>query len=172
MLLASISWSAISHSSVTEDYLLSFILLGVMFYVIGQFFVDRLRPEVAPQDFHPTRLWKTPHTTTTGGLWLRIGFSSLLNLAIYTALASVLVLTTTAQPAFMALLGALFLLRIPHLYWSMRGRYERVTNSMSESRNVLRYRGDSRMDRRTRWLLPIGMAALGSAVAAIGMLLG
>ena len=113
-----------------------------------------------------------PHTTTTGGLWLRVGFSTLLNLAIYTALASALVFLTTAQPAFMALLGALFLIRIPHLYWSMRGRYESVADSRSESRNVLRYRGDSRMDRRTRWLLPIGMAALGSAVAAIGTLLG
>ena len=55
VLLASISWSTIFHSAVTGDYLLSFILLGMMFYVLGQFFVDRLRPEVAPHDFHSSR---------------------------------------------------------------------------------------------------------------------
>ncbi len=68
VLLASISWSTISHSAVTGDYLLSFILLGMMFYVVGQFFVDRLRPEVAPHDFHDTRLWKTPHKDNDGGI--------------------------------------------------------------------------------------------------------
>ncbi|MCY4652309.1 MAG: hypothetical protein OXC95_04005 [Dehalococcoidia bacterium] len=169
VLLASISWSTISHSAVTGDYLLSFILLGMMFYVVGQFFVDRLRPEVAPHDFHDTLPWKTPHRTTMGGLWLRVGFNTLLNIAIYTALAFALILLTTARPAFMVLLGTLFVIRIPHLYWSMRGRYDSVTDSESA---VLQYRGGSQTDRRTRWLLPIGMAGLGSAVAAIGMLLG
>ncbi len=169
VLLASISWSTISHSAVTGDYLLSFILMGMMFYVVGQFFVDRLRPEVAPQDFHDTRLWNTPYTTTTGGLWLRVGFNTLLNVAIYTALAFALILLTTARPAFMVLLGTLFVIRIPHLYWSMRGRYDSVADSESA---VLQYRGGSQMDRRTRWLLPVGMAGLGSGIAAIGMLLG
>ncbi len=169
VLLASISWSTISHSAVTGDYLLSLLLLGMMFYVVGQFFVDRLRPEVAPQDFHDIRPWKTPYTTTTGGLWLRVGFNTLLNIAIYAALAFALILLTTARPAFMLLLGMLFLIRVPHLYWSMRGRYENVADSESA---VLQYRGGSRMDRRTRWLVPIGMAGLGSGVAAIGMLLG
>ena len=172
VILAAVSWSTISHSAVTGDYLLSLLLLGMMFYVVGQFFVDRLRPEDAPHDFHPTRIWKLPHTTTTGGLRLRVGFSALLNVAVYTALASVLVLTTTARPAFMALLGTLFLIRIPHLYWSMRGRYESVTDSGSKSRSALQYRGGSRTDRRTRWLVPIGMAGLGSGIAAIGMILG
>ena len=169
VLLASISWSTISHSAVTGDYLLSFILLAMMFYVVGQFFVDRLRPEVAPQDFHATRPWKTPHTTTMRGLWLRVGFNTLLNIAIYTALAFALVLLTTARPAFMVLLGTLFVIRMPHLYWSMRGRYDSVTDSEGA---VLQYRGGSQMDRRTRWLLPVGMAGLGSGIAAIGMILG
>ncbi len=35
VLLSSISWSTISHSAVTGDYLLSFILVGMMFYVVG-----------------------------------------------------------------------------------------------------------------------------------------
>ena len=169
VLLASISWSTISHSAVTGDYLLSFILLGMMFYVVGQFFVDRLRPEVVPQDFHATRPWKTPYTTTTGGLWIRVGFNALLNVAIYTGLASLLVLLTTARPAFMVLLGTLFVIRVPHHYWSMRGRYDSVADPESA---VLQYRGGSEMDRRTRWLLPMGMAGLGASIAAIGMLLG
>ena len=168
-LLALISWSTISHSAVTGDYALSLLLMGMMFCIVGQFFVDRLRPEVAPKDFHSTRLWKMPHTTNTGGLWLRVGFNTLLNIAFYTALAFALVLFTTAQPLFMVLLGALFLLRMPHLYWSMRGRYESVVDSESA---VLRYRGGSRTNRRIRWLVPVGMAGLGSGIAAIGMLLG
>ena len=168
VLLASISWSTISHSAVTGDYLLSFILLGMMFYVVGQFFVDRLRPEVALKDFHANRLWKTPYTTTMVGLWLRVGFNTLLNLATYTVLAFALVLLTTARPAFMVMLGTLFVIRIPHLYWSMRGRYESVADSEDISRNVLQYRGGSRVDQKTRWIVPMGMAGLGSGIAAIG----
>ena len=61
-LLALISWSTISHSAVTGDYALSLLLMVMMFCIVGQFFVDRLRPEVAPKDFHSTRLWKMPHT--------------------------------------------------------------------------------------------------------------
>ncbi len=173
VLLSSISWSTISHSAVTGDYVLSFILLGMMFYVVGQFCVDRWRPEVGPQDFHATRLWRIPQTTTPGGLWLRVGFNTLVSIGVYSALASLLVLATTAQPAFMVLLGTLFLLRMPHLYWSMRGQYERVSvaNSMNASRNVLTYKGGSQMDRKDRWLIPIGMAILGAILAGAGMFL-
>ena len=61
-------------------------------------------------------------------MWFRVGFNTLLNIAIYIALASALILLTTARPAFMVLLGALFLVRVPHLYWSIRGRYDSVAN--------------------------------------------
>ena len=173
VLLSSISWSTISHSAVTGDYVLSFILLGMMFYVVGQFCVDRWRPEDGPQDFHPTRLWKIPQTTTPGGLWLRVWFNTLLSIGVYSALASLLVLATTAQPPFMVLLGTLFLLRMPHMYWSMRGRYERVSvgSSTNPSRGVLTYRGGSQIDRRARWVIPIGMAILGAVLAGAGMFL-
>ena len=40
-ILASITWSTIGHWAVTGDYILSAILLGMMFFIIGQFFVDR-----------------------------------------------------------------------------------------------------------------------------------
>ena len=172
MLLSSITWSTISHSAVTGDYVLSFILLGMMFYVVGQFCVDRWRPEDGPQDFHPSKLWKIPQTTTLGGLWLRVGFLTILSTGAYAILAWVLVLTTTARPAFMMLLGVLFLLRMPHLYWGMRGRYEQVTvtDSMNSSRHVLMYRGGSQMDRKARWLIPMGMAGVGSVLAGVGMI--
>ena len=166
VLLSAISWSTISHSAVTGDYVLSFILLSMMFYVLGQFCVDRWCPEAGPQDFHATRLWKLPQTTTLRGLWLRVGFNTLLSIGVYSAIASLLVLTTTAQPAFMVLLGTLFLLRIPHLYWSMRGRYEQVSVN---SRNVLAYGGGSQMGRRARWVIPIGMAFVGAVLAGAGM---
>ena len=172
VLLSSITWSTLSHSAVTGDYLLSVILLGMMFYVAGTFFVDRWRPEVGRQDFHATKPWKIPNKTTRSGLWLRVAFSTAANIAAYTLLASLLVLTTTARPAFLVLLGALFLLRIPHLYWSMRGRYELV-NSVDEvgtSQAILRFSGGSQMNRRARWLVPVGMACAGAGIAAIGFL--
>ena len=157
----------------TGDYVLSFILIGMMFYVVGNFFVDRWRPADSPQDLHPTKLWKIPQTTTPGGLWLRVVFNTLVSIVIYSALASLLVLATTAHPAFMVLLGALFLLRMPHLYWSMHGRYDKVsvTHSMNATRNVLTYRGGSQIDRRARWLIPIGMAIVGAILAGAGMIL-
>ena len=139
-----------------------------MFYVVGQFFVDRLRPEVAPHDFHATRLWKIPHTTTTGGLWLRVGFNTLLNIAIYTTLAFTLIFLTTAQPAFMVLLGTLFPLRMPHLYWSTRSRYEEGREGEGTE---LRYKGGSALNRRTTWLTPTLMAGVGIILATLGMLL-
>ena len=173
VLLSSISWSTVSHSAVTGDYLLSLILLGMMFYVFGQFCVDQWRPEYGPQDFHADKLWKMPQTTTAGGLWLRVGFSTLFSLGVYSGLACLLVLATTAEPAFMVLLGTLFLLRMPHMYWSLRGRYERVsvTNSTNAARNVLTYSGGSRMNRKARWLIPTGMAIVGATLAGAGMLL-
>ena len=173
VLLSFITWGTLSHSAVTGDYALSFILLAMMFYVAGQFCVDRWRPEAGPRDFHPTKLWKVPQTTTSTGLWKRVGFNTLGNLAIYAVLSSLLVLTTTAQSAFMVLLGSLFLLRIPYLYWSMRGHYEEVAveGKASCSKGVLQYRGGSWVDRRARWLLPLGMVAVGASLATAGALM-
>ena len=172
VLLSSITWSALSHSAVTGDYLLAIILLGMMFYVAGKFFVDRWRPADGDQDFHATKLWKIPNETTRGGLWLRVAFSTAANIAVYTLLASLLVMTTTARPAFMVLLGALFLLRMPHLYWSMRGRYKQVRpfDGVGAPQPTLGYAGGSQMDRRARWLVPMGMACAGAGIAAIGFL--
>ncbi len=93
-------------------------------------------------DFHPTRLWKTPRETTRSGLWLRVGFRTLAGIAIYSGLAAILVLITTARPAFMILLGTLFVLRVPHLYWSMRGRYD-VARGEGGHVSTLRYRDSS-----------------------------
>ena len=166
--LASISWSTMEHSAVTGDYILSVILLGMMFFIIGQFFVDRWRPEYSDSDFHPTRLWKTPRETTRPGLWLRVGFRTLAGVAVFSALAALLVLLTTARPAFMVLLGALFLLRIPHLYWSMRSRYEETRDGEGAE---LRYRGGSELSRRTIWLAPTLMAGAGAVLASVGALL-
>ena len=162
-ILASITWSAVEHSQVTGDYILSVILLGMMFFIVGQFFVDRWRPEYGSGDFHATRLWKT----TRRGLWLRVGFRTLVWLAAFSAAAAILVLTTTARPAFMALLGSLFALRVPHLYWSMRGRYEEAENG-----SELRYAGGSALNRRTTWLTPALMAGAGAALATLGAMLG
>ncbi len=172
LVLSFISWSTTSHSAVTGDYVLSFILPGMMFYVVGKFFVDRWRPADSPQDIHETKLWKLPLKTTPGGLWLRVGLNTIFNIGIYSVIASILVFTTTAHPVFMVLLGSLFLLRIPHLYWSIRGRYDWATspNSTSASCSVLKYSGGSQVDRKTRWLIPIGMAIVGTALAGAGLL--
>ena len=170
ILLSSITWSALAHSAVTGDYALSVILLGMMFYVAGQFFIDRWQPGHAPQDFHPTKLWKTPHATTRAGLWLRVAFSAAAHIAVYALLASLLVLTTTARFPFMITLGSLFILRIPHLYWTMRGYYESASREGDDGQ--LRYKGGSTVHRRTRWLLPTGMACVGVGVAAIGIIAG
>ena len=172
VLLASISWSTMAHSVVTGDYLLSFILLGMMFYIVGQFCVDRWRPEAGPQDFHATRLWKTPYRTTVKGLWLRVCFITLVSVGIFTILAATLVLFTTAQPAFMILLGSLFFVRIPHLYWSMRGMYDKLPlmHASNHIAEILIYRGHSQLGRRARWLLPTGMAGLGIILAGVGVL--
>ena len=153
VLLSSITWSVISHSTVTGDYLLASVLLVMMFYVVGQFCVDRWRPETETDDFHDVKPWKTPRATTVAGLWLRVGFSTLVNVSIYAILASVLVLTTTAEVAFMALLGTLFLLRVPHLYWSMRSRYRQASDgelTALSGRRLIYHKG-SRLNRRARW---------------------
>ncbi len=174
VLLSSITWSTLSHSAVTDDYVLSVILLGMMFYVAGKFFVDRWRPDDREQDFHATKLWKFPYETTRNGLWRRVAFSTAANLAVFSILASLLVLATTAHPAFMVLLGTLFLLRIPHLYWSMRVRYEPVYSVDADSvpAATLRYAGGARIPRRVRWLFPIGMAGVGTTVAVIATMIG
>ena len=166
-ILASITWSTIEHSAVTGDYILSVILLGMMFFIVGQFFVDRWRPEYGPGDFHPTKLWKTPSETTRSGLWLRVGFRTLAGVAIFSGLATLMVSLTTARPAFMVLLGALFVLRIPHLYWSMRSRYEEARDAEGAE---LRYRGGSELSRRTIWLTPTLMAGAGALLAILGAL--
>lgn len=170
VLLSSITWSALSHSAVTGDYALSVVLLGMMFYVAGKFFVDRWQPGHAPQDFHPTKPWKMPRSTTRGGLWLRVAFSTAAHIAAYTLLTSILVFTTTAHFPFMILLAGLFILRIPHLYWTMRGYYE-AASSEGDDRQ-LRYKGGSAVHRRTRWLLPASLACIGVSVAAIGIIAG
>jgi len=172
-ILASITWSAIKHSAVTDDPILALALLGMMFFIIGKFFVDRWRPEYGEKDFHPGKLWKMPRATTHGGLWLRVAFSTVLGLIVYAALTSALVLTTTAQPAFMVLLGMLLVLRIPHLYWSMRGRYEltQITDKSGTTRSVLHYTSGSSMRSRSFWLTPTLMSAAGVALAAAGVLL-
>ena len=128
VLLAAITWSTIAHSAVTGDYLISFILLGMMFYIVGQFCVDRWYPEEGLDDLGPRRLWRLPERTTSHGLWLRVGFHTLLNVGVYSILSCILVLITTARVESMLLLGSLFLLRAPHLYWSLRGRYARATS--------------------------------------------
>ena len=168
VLLAFITWSAISDSAVTGGYILSIILLFMMFFVIGQFFVDRWRPKLNPTDFHPSKPWKTPSETTHLGLWVRVGFITLTSVAVYTALAFLLVMTTTARPAFMLLLGTLFLPRIPHLYWRPRGQYESAPDVHGRR---LKYRRSSEIDRRARWLAPIAMAGVGAVIASIGMAL-
>ena len=172
-ILASITWSAIKHSLVTDDPVLAIALLGMMFFIVGKFFVDRWRPEYGDKDFHSRKLWKMPYATTKSGLWLRVGFRTMISAAVYAALATVLVLTTTAQPAFMALLGVLLVLRIPHLYWSMRSRYEKTesTNATVGNHAGLRYKGGSDLHRRALWLTPTLMCAVGVVLAVAGVLL-
>lgn len=167
VLLSFITWSTLSHSAVTGDYALSVILLVMMFYVAGKFFVDRWQPEHGQQDFHYTKLWKIPHETTRSGLWLRVGFSTVAHLAVYAALSSILVLTTTARFPFMILLGSLFVLRIPHLYWTMRGYYQAASHDGDDGQ--LRYKGGSSIHRRTRWMVPTAMAGVGGSLAAVAL---
>ena len=172
-IIASITWSAIKHSAVTDDPVIAIVLLGMMFFIIGKFFVDRWRPEYNDNDFHPNKLWRMPYATTQSGLWLRVGFKTVMGATIYAILATLLMLTTTAQPAFMALLGLLLVLRIPHLYWSMRGRYERI-ETIGDAGVVcheLRYRGGSGMHRRAFWLTPTIMSGAGVMLAFVGVLL-
>ena len=172
-ILATITWSAIKHSAVTDDPVLAIALLAMMFFIVGKFFVDRWRPEYSDKDFHPNKIWKMPYTTTRNGLWLRVGFNTLMGVTVYTALSTLLILTTTAQPEFMVLLGVLLILRIPHLYWSMRGRYERIDaeDASVATSAILRYRGGSEMHRRAFLLTPTLMSTAGVALAAVGVLL-
>ena len=153
-LLALISWSAINHSSVTSEPILAIALMGMVFFIIGNFFVDRWRPELRERHFHPSKPWKMPNLTTSNGLWLRVGFKTIEGISVHASMATLPLLTTTAEPEFMVLLGSLFIVRIPHLYWSMRGRYESVeiVDGKGVTRHELQYRGGSGMDSRTLYL--------------------
>ena len=173
VIMASISWSTISHSRVTGDYVLAVILLGAMFFIVGMFIVDRCRPELSERDFHPRKLWKMPHITTNRGLWARVAFITLVSIGLYGILASMLVWTTTARPPFLIMLGALFLLRVPYLYWSMRGRYEQVAQEASSDHPLgsLVYRGEASVNRLVKVLGPSVMAVFGAVLAGFGFLL-
>ena len=170
-LLASISWGSIEHSVVTGDHALAVFVMGMMFFIVGKFFVDRWRPVYEADAFHPDRLWKIPQTATRRELWYRVGFSTFVGTTAFTAIASVLVLTTTAEPPFMILLGALLGLRIPYLYWSMRSRYEPITIDCQDGigRPELRYKGGSGLHGVAFWLIPALMASLGALIAVIGL---
>lgn len=50
-ILASISWGAIEHSVVTGDYILAVFVMGMMFFIIGKFFVDRCDPFTGQMPF-------------------------------------------------------------------------------------------------------------------------
>ena len=145
IILASISWGSIKHSVVTGDDTLGIVVMAMMFFIVGKFFVDRWRPAYGPDAFHPDRLWKIPETATRRELWYRVGFSTFVGATTFMVIASGLVLTTTAEPPFMILLGSLLLLRIPYLYWSMRSRYEPVTIERRDGivQPELRYKGGS-----------------------------
>ena len=174
VILASISWSTISHSRVTGDYALAVILLGAMFFIVGMFVVDRCRPELSERDFHPSKLWKMPHATTNRGLWARVAFITLVGIGIYGILASVLVWTTTARPPFLIMLGALLLLRVSYLYWSMRGRYEQVAQDVNGDRpplGSLVYRKEASVNRLVKVIGPSAMAVFGAVLAGFGFLL-
>lgn len=171
--LASVSWGSINHSVVTGDYVLAVIVMGMMFFIVGKFFVDRWRPAHGPDAFHPDRPWKIPYTTTRRGLWLRVGFSTSLGVCIFAIIASVLVLSTTAQPPFMVLLGLLLVLRIPHLYWSLRSRYEVMPAEVSarDVVPVLRYKGGSELNGVAFWLVPVLLSSVGALLAILGVLI-
>ena len=173
VIMASISWSTISHASVTGDYILAIILLGAMFFIVGMFIVDRCQPELSERDFHPTKPWKTPYVTTRRGLWTRVAFITLLSIALYGILGFALVWTTTARPPFLIMLGTLFLLRVPHLYWSMRGRYEMVSEESvhSYARGSLVYLGQSNVGRLVKLVGPSAMAVFGAVLAGFGFIL-
>lgn len=173
VILASISWSTISHSRVTGDYVLAIILLGAMFFIVGMFIVDRCRPELSHRDLHPSKLWKMPYVTTSRGIWVRVSFITLMSLALYSILGSVLVWTTTARPPFLIMLGALFLLRVPYLYWSMRGRYALASGASGANRPIesLVYRGEASVNRLVKVLGPTVMAVFGAVLAGFGFLI-
>ena len=172
-IMASISWSTISHARITGDYVLAVILLGAMFFIVGMFIVDRCRPELSERDFHPNKLWKIPYVTTTKGLWTRVAFITFLSMALYGILGSVLVWTTTARPPFLIMLGTLFLLRVPHLYWSMRGRYEMMDEESDPSYapGSLVYLGQSNVSRLVKMIGPSALAAFGAILAGFGFIL-
>ena len=155
-ILASISWGSIEHSVVTGDHVLAVFVMGMMFFIVGKFFVDRWRPVYGPDAFHPDRIWKIPQTATCRQLWYRVGFSTFVGTTAFTVIASVLVLTTTAEPPFMILLGLLLALRVPYLYWSMRSRYGVIPIEAQKgvAKPVLQYKGGAGLHGVTFWLVP------------------
>lgn len=172
VIMASISWSTISHARVTGDYVLAIILLGAMFFIVGMFIVDRCQPKLSERDFHPVKPWKTPYVTTRGGLWKRVAFITLLSMALYSVLSFALVWMTTARPPFLIMLGTLFLLRVPHLYWSMRGRYEMVGEESCHSYapGSLVYLGQSNVGRFVKLIGHVAMAIFGAVLAGFGII--
>jgi hypothetical protein len=172
VIMASISWSTISHARVTGDYVLAIILLSAMFFIVGMFIVDRCQPELSERDFHPTKPWKTPYVTSRLGLWRRVSFITLLSIVLYGILALVLVWTTTARSPFLIMLGTLFLLRVPHLYWSMRGRYERMNEESGHNYvpGSLVYMEQSNVGRFVKVIGPVAMAVFGAALAGFGII--
>ena len=90
ILLASITWSSIEHSVVSGDDTLGIVVMGLMFFIIGKFFVDRWRPVYGADAFHPDRLWKIPQMATRRELWYRVGFSTFVGATTFTSTASVL----------------------------------------------------------------------------------
>lgn len=173
VIMASISWSTISHSRVTGDYVLAIILLGAMFFIVGMFIVDRCQPKLSERDFHPTKPWKTPYVTTRRGLWKRVAFITLSSMALYGILGLALLWTTTAQLPFLIMLGTLFLLRVPHLYWSMRGRYEMLgeESDYSYTPGSLVYLEQSNVGRFVKLVGPSAMAVFGAGLAGFGFIL-
>ena len=102
-------------------------------------------------------------------IWVRVSFITLMSLALYSILGSVLVWTTTARPPFLIMLGALFLLRVPYLYWSMRGRYALASGASGANRPIesLVYRGEASVNRLVKVLGPTVMAVFGNGAGWI-----
>ena len=94
-----------------------------------------------------------------------------------------LVWTTTARPPFLdsmlddygrpPFLIMLFLLRVPYLYWSMRGRYALASGASGANRPIesLVYRGEASVNRLVKVLGPTVMAVFGAVLAGFGFLI-
>ena len=71
------------------------------------------------------------------------------------------------------MLETLFLLRVPHLYWSMRGRYEMVGEESGGdyAPGSLVYLGQSNVGRLVKLVGPSAMAVFGAGLAGFGFIL-